>query len=67
MLEVPARRLWDVDFLKQNAPQVIATDSRPGAPPENFYWAGDGGQAGQFLLAYRSAWIARGAARGRPA
>jgi len=57
MLEVPARRLWDVDFLKQNAPQVIATDSRPGAPPENFYWAGDGGQAGQFLLAYRSAWM----------
>ena len=57
MLEVPAQRLWDVDFLKQNAPQVIATDSRPGAPPENSYWAGDGGQAGQFLLAYRSAWM----------
>jgi FAD/FMN-containing dehydrogenase len=57
ILEVPARRLWDVDFLKQNAPQVIATDGRPGAPPENFYWAGDGGQAGQFLLAYRSAWL----------
>ena len=57
MLEVPARRLWDVDYLKQNAPQVIATDSRPGAPPENSYWAGDGGQAGQFLLAYRSAWM----------
>ncbi len=55
--EVPAQRLWDVKFLRENAPQAIGMDSRPGAPPENFYWAGDGGQAGQFLHAYRSAWL----------
>ena len=55
--EVPAQRLWDVGFLKQNAPQAIAMDSRPGAPPENFYWAGDGEQSGQYLHAYRSTWL----------
>ena len=55
--EVPAQRLWDVEFLKQNVPEAIKTDSRPGAPPENFYWAGDGGQSGQFLHAYRSTWL----------
>jgi FAD/FMN-containing dehydrogenase len=55
--DVPAQRLWDIDFLKQNIPQAVRTDSRPGAPPENFYWAGDGQESGQFLHAYRSAWL----------
>jgi FAD/FMN-containing dehydrogenase len=57
MREVPAQRLWDVDYLRQNFPEAIKTDSRPGAPPENFYWAGDAGDAGQYLYAYRSAWL----------
>jgi FAD/FMN-containing dehydrogenase len=55
--DVPAQRLWDIDFLKQNIPQAVRTDSRPGAPPENFYWAGDGQESGPFLHAYRSAWL----------
>jgi FAD/FMN-containing dehydrogenase len=57
ILDIPARRLWDGDFLKQQIPQAIGFDSRPGAPPTNFFWAGDGQEAGQFLYAYRSAWL----------
>jgi len=57
ILDLPARRLWDFEFLKQQVPEAIAFDSRPGAPLKNFFWAGDGEEAGQFLHAYRSAWL----------
>jgi FAD/FMN-containing dehydrogenase len=55
--DVPARRLWDVETLRQQAPGAIVFDDRPGAPVGNFFWAGDGGQAGQVLHAYKSAWL----------
>jgi FAD/FMN-containing dehydrogenase len=54
---LPARHLWDGEFLKQHAPQVIRSDDRPGAPPGNIFWAGDQEDAGQVLHAYRSAWL----------
>jgi hypothetical protein len=53
----PARHIWDAKFLKQHVPQVIVADDRPGAPAENFVWAGDHGQTGQFLHGYRSVWL----------
>jgi len=54
---LPARHMWDATFLKQNVPQLMVPDDRPGAPPGNFFWAGDQGQAGQFLHGFRSAWL----------
>ena len=48
-LEVPARRLWDVDYLQEARPRSSSTDTAPARRAENSYWAGDGGQAGQFL------------------
>ncbi len=57
VIELPARHLWDIDFLKKYVPQLIAIDDRPGAPAHNVYWATDQQQAGQFLYAYHSAWL----------
>lgn len=54
---LPARHFWDADFFRQHAPQLIVEDNRPGAPRKHFLWAGDQGQAGQFLHAYKSAWL----------
>jgi FAD/FMN-containing dehydrogenase len=54
---LPARRLWDPGFLQQYKPGVAIVDERPGVPAGRMYWAGDGGQAGQFLHGYRSAWL----------
>jgi hypothetical protein len=53
----PARHLWDPEFLTQNLPGAVVADDRPNAPPGNVFWAGDQGQVGQFLHAYRSAWL----------
>lgn len=53
----PARRLWDAQFLRKYAPDVIASDDRPGAPPHHFVWAGDREQAGWFIQGYQSAWL----------
>jgi FAD/FMN-containing dehydrogenase len=54
---LPARRFWDARFLKQNAPQFVVVDDRPGAPESSFLWIGNQGEAGQFLHGYRSVWL----------
>ena len=56
-LAAPARHLWDAEFLRKHAPDIIATDDRPGAPRHHFVWAGDREQAGTFLHGYQSAWL----------
>ncbi|MFI4975580.1 MAG: FAD-binding protein [Caulobacterales bacterium] len=55
-LAVPARRFWDADFMRR-LPGAIVPDARPGAPPTDFWWNGDGGQVGAFWHAYTSAWM----------
>lgn len=57
MIAFPARRMWDRTFFQEVAPDAILQDDRPGAPTENFFWANNVGEAGQFLYAYRSAWL----------
>ena len=57
IIAFPARRMWDRTFFQAVAPDAILQDDRPGAPPENIYWADNRGEAGQFLHAYRSAWL----------
>jgi FAD/FMN-containing dehydrogenase len=57
IIAVPAKHFWDVAFFKQYAPNVIATDDRPGASEENVYWMSNKSEAGQFLWAYHSAWL----------
>ncbi len=56
VVAVPARRFWDPALLK-SFPGIVVADDRPGAPEGNVLWAGDAGQAGQFLHGYQSAWL----------
>lgn len=56
-LDVPARHFWDPDFLREHAPSLVVSDDRPDAPRGNVFWSGDEPEAGQFLHAYRSAWL----------
>jgi FAD/FMN-containing dehydrogenase len=53
----PARQFWDAESLKKNFPEFILSDDRPGSPRGNVFWAGNRGEAGQFLHGYRSAWL----------
>ena len=55
--ELPARHFWDVAFLSEIAPARILADDRPDAQQGSFLWAGNLGEAGQFLHAYYSAWL----------
>jgi FAD/FMN-containing dehydrogenase len=57
IVEIPARHLWDFKAIRERAPGAIVFDDRPGAPEGNFFWAGDGGQVGQVLHAYKSSWL----------
>jgi FAD/FMN-containing dehydrogenase len=56
-LHVPAHSLWDAAFLKQNAPQMVLSDERPGASATNVFWRSNLGEAGWFLHAYQSTWL----------
>jgi FAD/FMN-containing dehydrogenase len=57
ILDAPARRFWDAEFLRTNVPGLVATDDRPGAPAGNVFWAANQGEVGQLLHGYRSAWL----------
>lgn len=57
MIAFPARDLWNAEAIAALGPGLMTTDGRPGAPTANVYWTGDGGEAGQYLHGYRSAWL----------
>jgi len=54
---VPVRHLWDPAFLKAYAPDALRSDDRPGASPDNVFWAGDLAEAGFFIFAFQSLWL----------
>ncbi|HEX3080726.1 MAG TPA: BBE domain-containing protein, partial [Puia sp.] len=56
-ITMPARYMWNPDFLKNFAADFVATDNRTGASQNNIFWKGNQGEAGQFLYSYHSAWL----------
>jgi FAD/FMN-containing dehydrogenase len=57
LASIPARNLWDADYLRKTLPGGIRADSRPGASESNVFWASNLGEAGQVLHGYESAWL----------
>ncbi|HTW27177.1 MAG TPA: FAD-binding oxidoreductase [Acetobacteraceae bacterium] len=62
IVALPARRLWDPAFLRRQ-PGIVLSDDRPGASPDNVYWAGNRAEAGWFIDAYESIWLPSGLLR----
>lgn len=56
IIAAPMRKAWDPEFLG-TIPDTIKRDDRPGASPNNIYWAGDAGQVAQFVHGYASIWL----------
>jgi hypothetical protein len=57
VIALPGRKLWDPSFLR-TLPGLTMADDRPGADPNNLFWATNLGEAGQVLNAYQSRWLA---------
>jgi FAD/FMN-containing dehydrogenase len=57
VVAIPARHLWDPDFLRDHFPQAIQADDRPGASPDNIFWAGNLAEAGHVLYGFQSIWL----------
>ncbi len=57
VVAMPARHLWDPDFLRDHFPQAIVADDRPGASPDNIFWAGNLAEAGHVLYGFQSVWL----------
>jgi len=57
VVALPARHLWDPDFLRDHFPQAILADDRPGASPDNIFWAGNLAEAGHVLYGFQSVWL----------
>ncbi|CAH2407272.1 FAD-dependent oxidoreductase [Mesorhizobium escarrei] len=56
IIAVPARNLWDPEFLKK-IPGLVLADNRPDAGKANVFWASNLEETGQVLHGYQSAWI----------
>jgi FAD/FMN-containing dehydrogenase len=54
---VPAQHWWDRAFIEQHYPNAIVPNPLPDASPADFWWKGDGDQAGQYLYGYESLWM----------
>ena len=54
---IPARHWWDPNYLATRLPQRIMHDPRPGAPPDNIWWAGNESEVGFFIHGYELAWL----------
>jgi FAD/FMN-containing dehydrogenase len=52
-----AQRYWSADFFRRFAPSAVRFDPRPGAAPDDFWWAGNTGECGAFWFAYKSLWM----------
>lgn len=57
ILTAPARRLWDAEFMRENAPGFMSADDRPGAGQGNVWWSSNQGEVGWFIHGYESAWL----------
>ncbi|HWE99871.1 MAG TPA: FAD-binding protein [Caulobacteraceae bacterium] len=54
-LDLPARQFWNGDFLAKVGAATL--DKRADARPGDFWWTGDGEQAGAFWHGYASVWL----------
>jgi FAD/FMN-containing dehydrogenase len=65
---IDAARRWDSAFFKSHAAGAVRFDDRPGAPPDNLYWAANVSEAGHFIHGFESVWLPRSLldADGRP-
>ena len=57
VLAVPAKRFWDPQYMNAQVPGVVLLDDREGTPPYHAFWKDNQYEAGQFLHAYKSAWL----------
>ena len=57
VITLPARRLWDADYMSGLVPTVLKRDDRPGARPGDWWWASTTEEVGAFWHGYQSAWL----------
>ena len=57
IVTIPARQLWDADYLKLRVPGAVLFDDRPGSPPNNVFWSANLASAGAFLFGFESQWL----------
>jgi hypothetical protein len=60
ILIIPAKGLWDRDYMGRAFPGALIPDGRPGAPHHHARFADDDGEVGWFIHGYQSAWLPSG-------
>jgi hypothetical protein len=57
---MPARHYWDAEYLKNNFPNRIVADPRPGALPDHGWWTGSQAEVAIFIHGFESGWLPAG-------
>ncbi|GAB5376017.1 MAG: FAD-binding protein [Acuticoccus sp.] len=53
----PFARFFDPDYWDSVEPGFVRRDTRPGAAPDHYWWATNGGEVAEYLYTYQSRWI----------
>ena len=57
IVSIPARHWWDAEWWREQKLNVFESDLRPGASPNNAWWAGDAGQVAWTIYGFDSLWL----------
>jgi FAD binding domain/Berberine and berberine like len=56
-LVLPPEKMWDEEFIKQGAPDVLVEDQRPEGSGGHFWWASNQEEVAAYWYAYESRWM----------
>jgi len=57
VVSFPARAFWNPEFLTSKMAAHVRSDSRPGAPANNIWWASNEEELGAYWYGYESTWM----------
>ncbi|HEY1417542.1 MAG TPA: FAD-binding oxidoreductase [Myxococcaceae bacterium] len=57
VVSFPAQAFWNPEFLNSKMAAHVRSDSRPGAPANNIWWASNEEELGAYWYGYESTWM----------
>ncbi len=54
---IPANKMWDYNFWKENHPDFVTLDPTPGAPIGQYWWKSNTSETSKYWYTYLSRWL----------
>ncbi len=54
---IPARSLWNYDYMKEHHPELVTKDTRDGQPDFQYWWTSNQGEVSSYLNSYQGRYL----------